>query len=183
MNGGLFEPRFALNINLENQKIKHLSAMAVREPNKSDASSITAISIEAWIGTYLKHGVNAFFADYALEEFTPLKIEKLIADPNQFILVSDNEEGIDGFIRVSSSSTAPVADCSEIEILTFYVQPRHHGKGIGKRLLSAAQHHYRNQNANSVWLTPNAENDPAIASWTAHRGAAGHRPHGHGTDR
>ncbi|MBM7069289.1 GNAT family N-acetyltransferase [Actibacterium sp. 188UL27-1] len=141
--------------------------MTLRAPTISDASSIAAISIEVWIGTYIKRGVNASFADYALEEFTPSKIGKLIRDPNQFFRVSENDEGIDGFIRVSSASVAPVAGCSDMEISTFYVQPRHHGKGIGKRLLSAALDHCRAKEAGSVWLTTNAENAPAIAFYLA----------------
>ena len=141
--------------------------MKIRGARQSDASSIAAISIEVWIGTYLKQGVSAFFADYALNAFTPAKIETLIADPDQFLLVSQNEDGIDGFIRVSSPSAAPVAGCSETEIATFYVQPRHHGKGIGKRLLSAALAHCRDHAAGSVWLTTNAENAPAIAFYLA----------------
>ncbi len=141
--------------------------MKLRKPYLSDASSIAAISIEVWIGTYLKRGVNAFFADYALEEFTRSKAERLIADPDQFILVSENEDGIDGFIRVTSASKAPISGCSEMEISTFYVQPRHRGKGIGKRLLHAAFEHCRNKPADSVWLTTNAENDPAIAFYLA----------------
>ncbi len=141
--------------------------MAVRKAKQSDASSIAAISIEVWIGTYLKRGVSAFFADYALTEFTPHKIEALIADPDQVLLVSQNEEGIDGFIRVSSPSAAPVAGCSDVEISTFYVQPRHHGKGIGTRLLNAALRHCRDHGAASVWLATNAENGPAIAFYLA----------------
>ncbi len=136
--------------------------MTSRKANFSDASSIAAISIEVWIGTYLKRGVSAFFADYALNEFTPSKIERLISDPREFIVVSENEQGIDGFIRVSSDSKAPVSGCSEVEIVTFYVQPRHHGKGIGKRLLNSAFEHCREKTADSVWLTTNAENSPAI---------------------
>ncbi|WP_376871305.1 GNAT family N-acetyltransferase [Albirhodobacter sp. R86504] len=135
--------------------------------NHSDASSIAAISIEVWVGTYLKKGVTAFLADYALEEFTVHKIRSLIDAPNQFILVSQNEEGIDGFIRVSAKSPAPVSYCSDVQISTFYVQPRHHGKGIGKRLLYAALEHCRETCVKSVWLTTNAENDPAIAFYLA----------------
>ncbi|MEJ8561260.1 GNAT family N-acetyltransferase [Yoonia sp. GPGPB17] len=133
----------------------------------SDAPSIAAISIEVWVGTYLKTGVNALFANYALEEFTVHKTRTLIDDPAQFILVSQNEEGIDGFIRVSSGSPAPVSGCSDVEISTFYVQPRHHGKGIGKRLLSAAIEHCVDMGAASVWFATNAENDPAIAFYLA----------------
>jgi len=141
--------------------------MTLRKAAFSDASSIAAISLEVWIGTYLKRGVSAFFAEYALSEFTPSKVEKLIRDPKQFMLVSQNAEGIDGFIRVSSGCKAPVPGCSEMEISTFYVQPRHHGKGIGKRLLNAALQYCRDEAAESVWLATNAENDPAIAFYLA----------------
>lgn len=137
--------------------------MTLRRSQISDASSIAAISIEVWIGTYLKKGVSAFFADYALSEFTTVKTQALISDPTQFIMVSENEDGIDGFIRVSSGCKAPVEGCSEMEISTLYVQPRHHGKGIGKRLFNAAREHARDERSESVWLTTNADNTLAIA--------------------
>lgn len=149
------------------QKNCHPFGMTLRMANHSDAPSIAAISIEVWMGTYLKKGVNAIFANYALEEFTVHKVSNLINDPAQFILVSQNEDGIDGFIRVSFRSPAPVRGCSDIEISTFYVQPRHQRKGIGKRLLSAALEHCRDTFVESVWLTTNAENDPAIAFYLA----------------
>lgn len=141
--------------------------MTLRPATLSDASSIAAISIEVWIGTYLKRGVSAFFANFALETFSVANTETLISDPRQFILVSENEEGIDGVVRVSRESTAPVAGCSDVEISTLYVQPRHHGKGIGKRLLQGALQYCRNAEAGSVWLTTNAENEPAIAFYLA----------------
>ncbi len=141
--------------------------MTLRQPDLSDASSIAAISIEVWIGTYLKQGVTGFFADYALQEFTTTKTEALIADPAQFIRVSQNSEGIDGFIRVIPHNSDAVKGDRQMEIATFYVQPRHHGKGIGKRLLAAALDHCRAQHADVVWLTTNAENDPAIAFYLA----------------
>ncbi|WP_306257000.1 GNAT family N-acetyltransferase [Pararhizobium sp. IMCC21322] len=141
--------------------------MTLRTAHKSDASSIAALSIEVWIGTYLKRGINALFADYVLEEFTASKAEALISDPNEFILVSENDEGIDGFIRLSCGNPAPVPGCSNVEISTFYVQPRHHGKGVGKRLLNAALQHCRTNGDESVWLATNAENTPAIAFYLA----------------
>lgn len=137
--------------------------MTLRKPYKSDASSIAVISIEVWIGTYLKRGVSAFFADYVLDEFTLQKTEAIISDPSQFIIVSENEDGIDGFICVSEGNKAPVNGCSEMEISTFYVQPRHHGRGIGKQLLNAAVEYCREREVESVWLTTNVENAPAIA--------------------
>lgn len=142
--------------------------MSLRTARNSDASSIAALSIEVWLGTYLKRGVSAFFADYALETFTTSRTEALITDPGQFILVSENEDGIDGFIRVSSGSKAPVPGCSETELATFYVQPRHQGKGVGTRLLQAAIEKCRQDGVDSIWLATNAENFPAIGFYLAH---------------
>ncbi|WP_166418626.1 GNAT family N-acetyltransferase [Cochlodiniinecator piscidefendens] len=136
--------------------------MTQRRAEISDASSIAALSIEVWLGTYLKRGINGFFADYVLSEFTTAKVETIIADPSEYILVSENEDGIDGFIRVSFGSEGPVDGCSDTEISTFYIQPRHHGKGIGKALLRAASDHCKDQGITSVWLTTNSENTPAI---------------------
>lgn len=137
--------------------------MILRDANPSDASSIAAISMEVWIGTYLKEGVNSFFADFALEEFSTSNTQAQIADETQFVIVSENNMGIDGFIRVSFGRTAPVPDCSDTEISTFYVQPRHHGKGIGKRLLKAAVARCREKGIKAVWLATNSENAPGIA--------------------
>jgi len=102
-----------------------------------------------------------------MNEFTPSNILKRLTDPRHYFLVSENEEGIDGFIQVSTDSPAPVSGCSTTEISTFYVQPRHHGKGIGKKLLNAALLYCNAQSAKSVWLATNAENAPAIAFYLA----------------
>ena len=141
--------------------------MIIRKATPSDASSIAAISIEVWVNTYLKKGVSAFFADFALKEFSVDNSLKLIRDPLQTILVSENAEGIDGLVRLSSNSTPPISGCSNMEIATLYVQPRHHGKGTGKSLLSAALKHCHDLDVDSVWLTTNAENHPAIAFYIA----------------
>ncbi len=141
--------------------------MSLRPARPCDASSIAALSIEVWLGAYLKRGVGAVFADYALATFTPANAERFIADPAEFVLVSQNAEGIDGYIRLTSGSPAPVAGCSDLEIATLYVQPRHHGRGLGSRLLEAGLAHARSLAAGSVWLTTNAENTPAIAFYLA----------------
>lgn len=141
--------------------------MGIRRANLDDAASLAALSIEVWIGTYLRRGVNAFFANYVLTEFTKAKFASHLGDANEAFFVSDNEEGIDGFIRVSEGRNPPVSCCSTIEISTLYVQPRHHGKGLGKQLLCEGLKHCQDREAKSVWLTTNAENSPAIRFYLA----------------
>jgi ribosomal protein S18 acetylase RimI-like enzyme len=133
----------------------------------SDASSLAALSIEVWLGTYLRRGVTSFFADFVLSEFTSARFAAIMQDPNEWIMVSQNEEGIDGYIRVTQGVTGPLEPCGSTEITTFYIQPRHHGKGIGKTLLTQALNHCRTLSAPSVWLATNWENTPAIGFYKA----------------
>ena len=141
--------------------------ISLRDATISDAASLAAISIEVWVGTYLKAGVTGFFADYVLSEFTCPRFETLIEDPAQRIIVSDTSGGLDGFIRITRVVEGPVAACSDTEIATLYVQPRHHGKGIGAALLTAAMAECRAMNIKSLWLATNAENTPALEFYAA----------------
>lgn len=141
--------------------------MNLRVARPSDAPILAAISVEVWLGTYIRRGVNAFFAEYALNEFTSDKFAALLETPNEHFIVSENEDGLDGFIHISNGKTAPVANCSPMEISTLYVQPRHHGRGVGGALLDQALEYARAANSPSVWLTTNSENTPAIAFYLA----------------
>ena len=141
--------------------------LRIRDALPSDASSLAAISPEVWIGTYLRRGVNAFFADYALSEFTSEKFEAILGSVNDHLIVSENEDGIDGFIRVSFKSRAPSASKTQTEIKTLYVQPRHHGKGIGKRLMQAALAICAAKEIETVWLSVNSENSAALEFYRA----------------
>lgn len=135
--------------------------MLLRNATPSDAFSLAAIAMEVWIGTYMRKGVSRFFAEYALNEFTAATFEAAIESDMDHIIVSENTDGIDGFIRLSLDSESPLAACEGPEIKTLYVQPRHHGQGIGKGLLNAALETCIERGARSVWLTVNAENTAA----------------------
>ncbi len=137
--------------------------MSLRLAIPDDAPSLAVVSCEVWVGTYLKDGVSPFFAKYVLETFRAEAFAAPLQDPNEHFIVSQNTVGIDGFIRLTKGKTDPVSAKSNLEITTLYVQPRHHGKGIGLALLNAGLDWARGAGASSVWLTTNSENTPAIA--------------------
>lgn len=122
---------------------------------------MAAVGLEVWLNTYIRNGVNAFFADYALKHFTAARFEEILSLTNQTILVSQNAVGIDGFIHLSLGSPAPVPACSDLEISTLYVQPRHQGGGAGGRLLEAGLQFCASTGRPDVWLAVNAENERA----------------------
>lgn len=140
----------------------------IRKAEGRDASSLAAVSLEVWLSTYLREGVNAFFADYVLSEFTAQKFRDAIGRPDLAIWVSENRIGIDGFVSVCSTSTPPPAGRSSLEIMTLYVQPRHQSSGRGTALLRCALDHCRSIGGESVWLKVNAENSSAIDFYLRH---------------
>ncbi len=142
--------------------------MTIRPATASDAASLAALSTEVWLGTYLRNGINTFFADYVLGTFTKPNLAARIANPDEFIAVAEGEDGIIGFVGISTSKPAPVSGISGPEISTLYVRPRHHGAGHGRNLLHTGLHHCRTLGARTVWFTTNSENTPAIAFYQSH---------------
>lgn len=153
--------------------------MTIRTAIPSDATSLAALSIEVWLGTYQRDGIGAFFADYALSEFTAQRTRARITDPNEFLAVSEARSGLIGYVGVATDRMPPLPGMAGPEITTLYVQPRHHGKGIGKALLETALQHCKTLGSESVWLTTNSENTPAIEFYLsqgfAHIGTADFR--------
>lgn len=139
----------------------------IRRASLEDASSLAAISLEVWLNTYIRDGVNAFFADYALEAFTTDRFKDILSRENENLWVSENKVGIDGFLRMSVNSPAPVDGPSDLEITTLYVQPRHHGRGVGRRLLATGLEFCREVGRSSTWLAVNAENEKAASFYLA----------------
>ncbi len=135
----------------------------LRPARPEDASSLAALSIEVWVGTYLRRGVNSQFADYIFSDLTPARFQLLLQQESETFIVSQNVEGIDGFIRISEGPTPPSGPGSAVEIATLYVQPRHHGRGLGKALLLAGLLRCADLGAEAPWLATNAQNTAAIA--------------------
>lgn len=136
--------------------------MKYRHATVDDASALAVLAIEVWAGTYLRTGISSFFADYALSTFSRDKMAELVGCPTETMIVSENDTGIDGFVRVSQDVCGPVSGCSTTEIATLYVRPRHHGQGIGQALLRQAMEVAQDYGAGSVWLTVNHENTSAL---------------------
>lgn len=136
--------------------------MTLRTATPADAASLAAVSIEVWVGTYLRQGVGSTFAEYVLAEYTAERMLAHIVDPTQIVVVSENADGPDGYVRVALDAVPPLAACEGAEIATLYVQPRHHGRGIGHALLAKVLARCRARGTDAVWLTVNAENASAI---------------------
>jgi diamine N-acetyltransferase len=140
----------------------------IRKAQEQDVSGLAAVSIEVWLNTYVRDGVSQLFADYVLSEFTAQTFRNAIDDPNMAIWVSENGNGIDGFVTVCSTASPPLPDCSPLEITTLYVRPRRQSGGRGGALLRRALEHCIGIGGDSAWLKVNTENTRAIDFYLGH---------------
>ena len=136
--------------------------ISLRPACQSDAASLAALSIEVWLGTYLHHDISKRFADYVFETLTPDRFTQHLQTSSEIFILSQNQEGIDGFLRLSRGAEPPTGPGSALEIATLYVQPRHQGRGIGQALLQAAVQRGQDLDAPRPWLATNAQNTKAI---------------------
>lgn len=139
--------------------------MILRPAHPADAASLAALSIEVWLGTYLKQGINEGFARYVLSEFTTSRFETQIVE--SYLVVADGTDGIEGFVQIKGQCPAPNGIACDTEIQKLYVRPNRHRHGIGRALLGAALNHCIQMGVDSVWLATNSENMPAIGFYLA----------------
>ena len=66
--------------------------MLIRSSVSKDASSLALLSLEVWSATYLRRGINAFFEDHALEEFSKSGFEAALCDPLEILLVAERNK-------------------------------------------------------------------------------------------
>ena len=140
----------------------------IRRAQHKDASGLAAVSIEVFLTTYLRDGVSQLFADYVLSEFTAQTFRHAIDDRSRAIWVSDNGDGIDGFVSVCSTAAPPLPDCSPLEITNLYIRPRSQSGGRGLALLRCALDHCGGIGGESAWLKVSTENDRAIGFYLRH---------------
>jgi ribosomal protein S18 acetylase RimI-like enzyme len=140
--------------------------MLIRPSISKDASSLALLSLEVWSATYLRRGINAFFADYALKKFSKPSFEAALCDPLEIFLVAERNKLLQGYIRLRLNSDCGLEDTGVAEIRTLYVRPPHHNRGIGKALLRAGLSTLEAGVHGSPWLAVNAQNKEAIGFYT-----------------
>ncbi len=145
-----------------------LHPVSLRPATQDDCSSLAALSIEVWLGTYLRNGINRIFSDYVLSTYTPDHFAHALHNPAERLIVSQNQDGIDGYIRIRHGRPRPAGGPSRTEISTLYIQPRHQGRHIGRLLLEAGLKTCRSEGWDAPWLAANAQNTRAIAFYLRH---------------
>jgi len=122
--------------------------MPISIAEEKDISSLVTLMDSAYRGESAKQGwtseADLFIGNKRTDEDT---LFKLMAKPGAVFLKYTNEENIiEGCVFLHKNE-------SRLYLGMFSVSPSAQGKGIGKKLLAAADQHAKDQNCSSIYMT------------------------------
>ena len=126
----------------------------IRKACPDDSEQLADIGIQAWENAVRRWGEDAdTLMDHAYRIY-----RDFCTDRWQTIIVAQDDEAIVGW-----GARAKMND----QISDLWVAPRHHGRGVGKRLLAALERSIADAGFTEVGLETHAENLPAIGLYKA----------------
>ena len=127
-----------------------METIAVTPAQIGDAEAIAAVHVASWEATYRGLVPASVLAEMTLERRTAQWRARLAsADGDRFIRVGRRLDGeIVGMVQAGPART--VHDFADWELDVLYVLDRHHGSGVGRRLMAAAIEQARSKGARSL---------------------------------
>ncbi len=123
--------------------------MMIKKALVKDCKNLAALSIQVWLNTYARDGINDVVSSYVLDTFNQQYfVDKLSQADYCVYLYTDEDHNLLGFIAVNLAASWKNGKHG-FEIDTLYVQNRQQGRGIGKALLSFVAE----QHGGNYWLT------------------------------
>jgi diamine N-acetyltransferase len=130
----------------------------------SDAVTISALSIQAFLDTYATEGIRPDLALEAHSEYSVDAFARRLAQPHRCFVLAEKGDGLLGFAEVLLTSVvSPAQGFEGAELVRLYVQPAAQRMGVGRALLARAEQLVRAENTACVWLTAWEGNDNARA--------------------
>ncbi|KFY88537.1 hypothetical protein V500_06303 [Pseudogymnoascus sp. VKM F-4518 (FW-2643)] len=129
-----------------------------------DVATVSKLGAHVFSVTF-GHSVPAHQLQAFLEEsYSVAATENDLKDPMKDMIVASNQDGtILGFALLTRGSSEPCISHlgSTIELQRIYVDPAHHGKGVGKLLANKLEDMARDQGFKKIWLGVWEENHNA----------------------
>ncbi|KAI9635556.1 acyl-CoA N-acyltransferase [Dioszegia hungarica] len=131
----------------------------LRQPTSGEAEALSALICSSWTQAF-GHAVPASVVEEAIAgPLSPSTIEQQISDPSTHFLVASfqPQQGSEQIIGVAQLRAGLSEACLQLPNSTslrkLYVDAAHHGTGVARDLLLAAEETARKDGWSSIWLT------------------------------
>ena len=158
-------------------------SVVIRRATAADAAPLAELAAKIFFDTFADStppdDMTAFLASAYGEERQRREIE----DPSIVTLVAE-EEGLIGYAQVQrGEAPSCVTGPSPVEVMRFYVEKTHHGRGVAHRLMAEVERVARQWQARTLWLGVWERNDRAMAFYAKYGfRQVGSKPFAVGTD-
>jgi GNAT superfamily N-acetyltransferase len=135
----------------------------IRPAVPDDALCLGVLAMQVFLDTYATNGIRPEIAREVLGAYTPTTYDALIRRSDVAILVAERQGHLLGFAQTTlGTGHALVTARAPAEVDRLYVQEPFTGRGLGRRLLHAAEADAAARGCDLVWLTPWVHNRRAL---------------------
>jgi diamine N-acetyltransferase len=148
----------------------HDIAITIRRAHAEDALCLGVLGTQVFLDTYAGSGIRAALAREVLRAFNTQEVEDLLQRTDTFVLVVERSGHLIGFaqVRLGAGETG-VTGAHPAELERLYLQEAFTGKGLGTRLLAAAEQHAVESGADVLWLSYLVSNARAEKFYARHQ--------------
>ncbi|MCD5995811.1 GNAT family N-acetyltransferase [Pseudomonas sp. CDFA 602] len=137
--------------------------VVLRDALPEDALCLGALGAQVFLDTYATQGIREAIAHEVFDVFSPQAMTQAITRPACILLIAESRGHLLGFAQVALDTDHDML-CTPgaAELQRLYVQERFTGKGIGHRLLEAAERRAADAGAIGLWATVWEDNVRAL---------------------
>ena len=140
-----------------------------RKATLSDSKKLSILYKAVYIQTYGTEGVSDEFANFITDQFSTARLEKIIHDHPDNIIVAEYKGNLVGVVEIEFNKACPVGGIVGPELNKLYILERFCGCGVGKKLIEEAEKVVLSKGIDRIWLWVLATNERAIKFYERHQ--------------
>jgi GNAT superfamily N-acetyltransferase len=141
------------------------NAIQIRHAHAGDAEMLARFAEQTFRTTFAADNTAADMDSYCASAFSLAHQTRELSDPAVVTLVAEDERG--GYVAYAQVKDGgvppPVQDDATLELVRFYVDGAHHGRGVATALMQRVYDVARERGATRLWLGVWERNARAIA--------------------
>ena len=139
-----------------------------RKARINDAIKLSILFKQVYIQTYGVEGVSDEFANFITNQFSVERIENLIQQNPDCLIVAAYKNNLVGVAEIEFSKKCPIDGIIATELNKLYILEWFCGKGIGQKLLEFAERMVFENGFRELWLWVLETNTRAIGFYEKH---------------